>query len=122
MEELGPHTLTVLRAPFKTDTYGNDDIERDWDAATRTDWEGCSVQPTGADEYVVDREAVVVRYRAFCPGSKPIPSPVEGEEPSPAVSTDRVEWKGEQYYVDGAEFWDFEPLGHTDLLLRKVAG
>lgn len=117
---LGPHTLTLLRAPLAEDAYGSE--TRDWDNAARTPWEGCSVQPTGADEYVVDREAVIVRYRAFCPGSKDIADPDTTKPLSPAVSTDRAEWKGEQYFIDGAEFWDFDPLGHTDLLLRRVEG
>ena len=103
---LGPHTLTLLRAPLTEDAYGNE--ERDWDNATGTDYTGCSVQPAGADEYTVDRESVIVRLRAFIPGL------VDAE------STDRARFKGDTYYVDGVEPWDFEPLAHTDLLLRRV--
>jgi hypothetical protein len=106
---LGPHTLTLLRAPVATDAYGNEG-ERDWASPVRTDFEGCSVQPAGADEYTVDRESVTVRLRAFIPGL------VDAE------STDRAEFKGDTYYIDGVEPWDFEPLSHTDLLLRRVEG
>lgn len=107
---LGPHTLVLLRAPFVTDAYGNEGTDRDWDAATRTTVEGCSVQPAGADEYVVDRESVTVRLRAFCPGLVDV------------ESTDRAEFDAEQYYIDGVEPWRFEPLSHTDILLRRVEG
>ncbi len=107
---LGPHTLTLLRAGFVTDPYGNEGTERDWANATRTDVDGCSVQPAGADEYAVDREAVTVRYRAFLPGQVDV------------ESTDRVEFKGESYDIDGVERWDFTPLGHTALILRRVEG
>ncbi len=107
---LGPHTVTLLRAPFKTDEYGNEGTERDWTIPTRTDVDDCSVQPAGADEYVVDRESVTVRYRAFLPGRPDV------------ESTDRAEFKGEQYIIDGVEVWDFTPLGHTTLILRRVEG
>jgi hypothetical protein len=107
---LGPHTVTLLRAPFVTDAYGNEGTERDWAAPVRTDVPGCSVQPARSDEYVVDREAVIVRLRAFCPGLVDV------------ESTDRAEFDGDTYYIDGVEPWRFEPLSHTDLLLRRVEG
>ena len=107
---LGPHTLTVLRAPVATDAYGNEG-ERDWSEPanlTRTDVTGCSVQPAGSDEYTVDRESVIVRLRAFMPGLVDV------------ESTDRAEFNGDTYYIDGVEPWDFPALAHTDLLLRRV--
>ena len=107
MDSLGPHTLVPLTAEITEDEYGND--ERDWDNPDRGDpIEGCSVQPAGADEYVIDREAVVVRYRAYMPGLQAI------------ESTQRVEWQGVQYVIDGVEPWAFAQLPHTDLLLRRV--
>lgn len=105
---LGPHTLTLLRAPLVPDAYGNEGTDRDWENPARTDVEGCSVQPAGADEYTIDREAVTVRLRAFCPGMVDV------------ESTDRAEFNGDVYYIDGVEPWDFPGLEHTDLLLRRV--
>ena len=82
---LGPHTVTLLRAPVGTDAYGNEG-ERDWSAdPTRTDVTGCSVQPAGSDEYNVDRESVVQRFRAFLPGLPDV------------ESTDRAEYAGDVY-------------------------
>ena len=107
MNNLGPHTVTLLRSSTLTeDAYGNE--ERDWSNPARTDYTGCSVQPAGADEYTVDRESVIVRLRAFIPGVVD------------ALSTDRAEYAGDVYYIDGVEPWAFEPLSHTDLLLRRV--
>ena len=106
MNLLGPHTVTLLRADVTEDAYGNEG--RDWDTAARTDVSGCSVQPAGADEYTVDRESVVVRLRAFLPGLPDV------------ESTDRAEYAGDVYYIDGVEPWAFEPLSHTDILLRRV--
>lgn len=105
---LGPHTLTLLRAPVGEDEYGNE--ERDWENPTRTDVTGCSVQPAGADEYTVDREAFIVRLKAFCPGVVDV------------ESTDRAEFLGDQYVIDGVEPWHFAQLPHTDLILRKSEG
>lgn len=105
---LGPHTLTLLRAPVTTDAYRNE--VRDWDNPVRTLVSGCSVQPAGSDEYVVDRESVTVRLRAFLPGLPDVDA------------TDRAEFDGDTYYIDGVEPWGFEPLSHTDLLLRRVSG
>lgn len=106
---LGPHTVTLLRAPLTTDAYNND--VPDWDNVASEDVTGCSVQPAGADEYTVDREAVVVRLRAFLPGVHDVDS-----------ATARAQWLGDTYEIDGVEPWVFEPLSHTDLLLRKVTG
>lgn len=106
---LGPHTVTLLRAEFKLDDYGNEG-DRDWDNPIRTDVRGCSVQPAGVDEYVVDREAVTVRLKAYMPGRVDV------------ESTDRAEFDGHEYVIDGVEPWLFEPLVHTDVLLRRVSG
>lgn len=103
---LGPHTLNLLRAPVSEDIYGNE--TRDWDNAAEATVTGCSVQPAGADEYVIDREAVVVRLRAFLPGNPDV------------QSTDRARFGDDVYYIDGVEPWLFAQLPHTDLLLRRV--
>lgn len=104
---LGPHILTLLRASVVEDRYGNE--TRDWDSPpTRTDVTGCSVQPAGSDEYTVDAERVIVRLRAFCPGIVDV------------ESTDRAEYMGDTYDIDGVEPWNFPQLAHTDILLRKV--
>lgn len=105
---LGPHTVTLLRAVTTADEYGNEGY--DWDNPTRTEVHGCSVQPAGVDEYVVDREAVTVRLRAYMPGRVDV------------ESTDRAEFDGHEYEIDGVEPWLFEPLGHTDILMRRVTG
>ena len=108
---LGPHTVTLLRdAPAQTDEYGNES-GRDWANATRTDVTGCSVQGPNPSEYQIDREAVVTRYTVYLPGLYDIDS-----------AAARAEWKGKQYEIDSAGEWDFEPLAHTVLLMRRVTG
>lgn len=117
---LGTRTVVLLRAPVAEDAYGSE--TRDWDNATRTTVEGCSVQPARSSEYTVDREAVIVRLRAFCPGTPLLPDPDEPGVSSPVQSTDRAEVAGEVFTIDGVEPWPEEPLAHTDLLLQKVTG
>lgn len=105
---LGPHTVTLLRAGTSADAYGNE--VRDWSTPVRTRVDGCSVQPAGADEYTLDREAVTVRLRVFMPGRVDV------------AATDRAEYEGVQYVIDGVEPWHFPPLEHTDLLIRRSEG
>ncbi len=56
-------TVTVLRAPFVVDRYGNTTSERDWARATRTTVRRVSVQPDTSTEDTGDRTAVVTGWR-----------------------------------------------------------
>lgn len=104
-------TVTVLRAPLVDDGYGNQ--VPDWSEPTRTDVPGCRLQPERAAEYVLDREAVTTRWRLFAP---------EGTD---LRATDRVEYAGVVYQVDGEpERWPSPTgrLAHVEALLRRTEG
>jgi hypothetical protein len=85
----GPHTITVLRAPFKTDAYGNEGTDRDWDNAARTVVAGVSVQAQPSSEFTQDRDAVVIRKEVYGPPTLDL------------RAADRVEHDGATYDVDG---------------------
>lgn len=103
---LGHHVVTVRRATTTDDDYGNP--IRDWGTATSTEVGGCSVQPIVGAEQTVGRETVVSRWQLFAPDGTDI------------TATDRVEFDGATYEVDGeVQRWDFAGLAHLTALLRK---
>lgn len=103
---LGRHTIVVRRATVAEDEYGND--QRDWATATSTTVTGCSVQPVLGAEVTVGRETVVSRWQVWAPDGTDL------------LATDRVEWDGSTYDVDGeVQRWGFPPLSHITALLRK---
>jgi hypothetical protein len=100
-------TITRVRAPLVADEYGTEDAKRDWDDAEELDIPRCIMQPVAGTEIADGREAVSIRYRLFAP------------MPQALVATDRVEWDGLSYEVDG------EPLSypkHTEAMLKRVTG
>ena len=111
------HTDTIvrIRAPLVTSPYG--DPERDWGAATRTDLTGWRIQPVqGSRVNVADtlpREGLDRRQRAFGPYDADI------------ETTDRIEWQGVTWVVDGdVDRWR-GPTGriaHTEMVLARMEG
>ena len=106
---LGPHTVTVVRPGRKAGDYGTGTVP-DWDNATSTDYEGCSVQPVVGGEYTVDRDSTTTRWQAWVTPEADV------------APTDRVVWRGDTYDVDGdVQRWDFPPLAHLVVpLVRSV--
>lgn len=111
------HTDTVIRvrAPLVSNDYG--DLERDWAAATSTPLAGWRVQPMqGSRVNVADslpREGLDRRQRAF------------GPYDTDMLTTDRVEWQGETWVVDGdVDRWRSPTgaLAHTELVLARMEG
>jgi hypothetical protein len=103
---LGDHVVVVRRATTTEDPYGNQ--SRDWTRASATRVEGCSVQPVLGAEQTVGRETVVSRWQLFAPDHIDL------------LATDRVEWDGGTYEVDGEpQRWDFPPSSHVTALLRR---
>jgi len=104
---LGPHTVTVVRPGSKPSAYGNTTTD-DWSTATRTPVPGCSVQPMPSSEYTVDRDNTATLFQAWLPISADV------------LSTDRLEWAGQSFDVEGAvQRWDFPPLAHQVATLRR---
>lgn len=86
---LGPHTITVVRAGFLTDRYGNQTSERDWVNAAEHTQPGCSVQGQPSSEFTRDRDTVVIRKELYAPVDTDL------------LATDRVRWEGNTYDVNG---------------------
>lgn len=104
---LGPHTITILRAPQIGSDYGTA-TRPDWDNATRAEVKGCSVQPAQGSEYTIDRDSTTELWTAWLPPSADL------------HAEDRVEWRGDTYDVDGqVQRWDFPPLDHLQVNLRR---
>lgn len=104
---LGPHTLTVLRAGTRASDYGTQD-DLDWDTATATDVHGCNVQPASSLEFTIDRDSFTTRMAAYLPASADV------------RAEDRVVWRGDTYDVDGDVLrWDFPPLAYQVVNLRR---
>lgn len=101
---LGQHVITVRRATTTEDEYGNP-------APTGelvTTVEGCSVQALSGTEVTVGRDTIVSRWQVFAPPSADV------------TATDRVEWAGDTYEVDGeVQRMDFPPLSHLYFFLRR---
>lgn len=110
MASLGPHTVSVVNPGTKASEYGNA-TQDDWAAAVTTIVPGCSVQPFKAPEFTVDRDNTTTRWLAWMP-------------PQTVISShSRVVWRGDTYDVDGnPELWDFAPLSHIVVNLRRSAG
>lgn len=105
--KLGPHTIAVLRGTEKPSDYGNT-VEIDWTTPTRTDVDGCSVQPASSDEFTIDADTFTTRYIAFVPYGVDV------------RASDRVEWQGATYDIDGDVLrWSFGALSHLVINLRR---
>lgn len=105
------HTVIRLRASVVEDAYHNQVL--DWDNPTRMVIPGCRVQPLDTDAYDADRNAVIVRLRLILPPGVDV------------VSTDRIEWRGAPYELDGAVGEVDSATGalaHGEAILRKVDG
>jgi hypothetical protein len=104
---LGPHTVVVVRAGTSAeDEYGNE--IPGWNDPTETTVTGCSVQPVVGTENLSGRDTVVSRWQLFAPDGTDL------------LATDRVEWDGDTYEVDGeVQRWGFPPLSHLVALLRR---
>jgi hypothetical protein len=106
---LGGDTVTILRGRSR-DNFG--DIQGS-DAGT--DVTGCSVQPTSAAEQTGTGELLVTNLTVYLPAGTDI------------LATDRVQWLGTVYAVDGTPAVWRDELGNIDhvqaqLLLREGQG
>jgi hypothetical protein len=113
MSVLAVDEVTVVRAPLAADRYGGQ--TRDWTAATRTAYQGVSVQPASSTEDVRDRELLIGRYTLFTSRGFDID----------LLATDRVEWGGITLQVDGdVDRWPGPGGGvhHVEAALKQVSG
>lgn len=96
MLRLGPHTVTILRAPLVTDPIDGSQF-RDWDNPDRIDVPNSYVQDFRVDD---DNRA----QREFAEGWFQVYLPENAEIPE---HTDRIEYKGQSYEMQGQAFlWD----------------
>lgn len=100
--------MTVLRGTTSEDDFGNDEV--DWSSPATTSVEHCAVQPEQGLEVIDGRQLTVTRWRLFAPHGTDL------------VSTDRVEYAGDVYEVDGEpQRWDGRRGYVTALLTRGAA-
>lgn len=101
-------TLTVLRAGTVSDHGTN---VPDWTAATPHAVTGCSVQPAVGSEDQTNRDAVTITATLYGPADADI------------VHTDRVQYGGVTYEVNGpVRRWASGVLDHIEVSLRAVTG
>lgn len=111
-----PETVKVVRAPAVDDGYGG--VERDWANATRTAVGfGVVVQPSESTETPgVGRSPVVTHVRLITPPGKDVD----------LLRTDRVEWGGSDWDVDGEVARHKRPstgaFHHLEVTLKRVKG
>lgn len=108
-------TLVRVRAPLVEDDYG--DPVRDWAAAERAPLPGWRVQPMqGSRVNVADtlpRDGLDRQRRAFGPPGADV------------LTTDRIEWQGVTWTIDGdVDHWRSPTgrLAHTELILARMEG
>lgn len=106
---LGSDTVTVLRGRSRDD-FGNLQGED-----TGTDVTGCSVQPASASESTDRGELLITNATAYLPAGTDI------------LATDRVQWLGTVYEVDGPPARWRDETGNEDhvqaqLLLKEGQG
>lgn len=109
----GVLTVTIVRAPLAAGNRYGASARRDWTNATRTDSYGWFVQPLSASENDVDREYAASHVRFFGPAGANI------------ESTDRLEFDGDTYEVDGEPArWrdDDGQIHHLQVDVKRVTG
>ena len=104
-----PHSVSVIRAPLVSDGKGGQ--RRDWPAATSTPTSAW-VQPVSSIEDTDGQDRIVARWRIFLPTGADV------------LSTDRVGFAGDTYFVDGeVQAWDSASgPHHAEAFLRRVSG
>lgn len=98
-----------LRGTEVGDTWGGKQI--DWSNPDRKKIRGCSFQPIEGEEFNEGRDAIVTRWNWFGPANADV------------RSTDRIEYRGITYDVDGSVTMP-EGLGldHKHAVCRRVDG
>lgn len=109
---LGPHTITRLRAQASTDPYSQESAP-DWNLPPVSELSvpGCSVQPGPPQRVDRDRrDGVTILYSVWAPVTD-------------VTEQDRIRFAGEVYAIDDTiQIWDFGPLGHAVIPLKRVEG
>lgn len=102
-------TVTIRRASVVAGPYNS--TERNWSAATSTS-SAADVQPLQTTEQIVGQDSVVTRWRIYLPAGADL------------VYTDRVDWDGSTFEVDGeVERWKRRGvLHHLEAVLKRVQG
>jgi len=104
-------TLGRIRATTADDGHGNQ--TRDWAAATTELIPGWSVQPGATDELLAGRDATLIQWTAYGPGTADV------------LGSDRIQFAGTVYEIDGEPARWPSPTGaldHVVLLLKTWEG
>lgn len=98
----------VLRAPVVTDSYTGNET-RDWAAARRRGPFPAAVQPASTDELTDRRQVTLTRWTV-------------NMEPEDVLATDRVQWRGDDYDVDGeVGSWPGSPRNHLEFTITRAS-
>lgn len=100
---LGRKTITVLTAQQTQDPYSQE-LKDDWSLppAAEVDVRGCEVEPGTTQEYLLNRDQVLVAWTVFAPAGTQV------------SAYNRVRYNGEVYTVYGhPAVWD-SPSGRLD--------
>lgn len=109
LQQLLRDTVQIVRAPLIPGPYNAETY--DWANATRTTVAG-SVHPVSSTEDVVLQSRTETRWKLYLAPTATI------------FATDRVEWSGAEFEVDGEpELWKQRGIAHhLKVILRKVSG
>jgi hypothetical protein len=107
---LGTQTIVRKRAGVTQGDYGN--ASSDWGNPESLTIAGCSVQPAAGSELVDNREAITTMLIVYAPITADV------------IDTDRVEYAGTIYDIDGpVDVWAVgTPLDHKVIRLKRVSG
>lgn len=98
-------SIKVVRAPLVS---SRGSVERDWSRATETTLNGCSVQPTATSANLEGREQTAIAFDCYAP------------QDSDIQASDRIEFNGESYAIDGVPFEWKSPTGAVSHMLIKL--
>lgn len=108
----GPHTIVRIRAAETLDPYSKS-MKPNWDVppASEVEVEGCSVQPGSPQQVDRDRrDAVTILFTVWAPITD-------------VTEHDRIEYAGTTYAIDKTiQVWNFPPLSHAVIPLKRVEG
>lgn len=109
LQQLLRDTVTIVRAPLISGPYNSSTY--DWANATRTT-AAASVHPVSSTEDVVQQQRTETRWKLYL------------DPYADLAATDRVEWDGDSYEVDG-EVERHKARGllhHQSAVLTRVGG
>lgn len=111
MVSFARQSVTRQRGTVADDGHGNETF--DWSTPDEILIERCTVQPGASQEILAGRDATLIQYTVSAPGTPDV------------LATDRVQYNGGTYDIDGEPLFWPSPTGaldHTIILLKTWEG